>query len=420
MVAAMGLSFLGSLITTRRLGASSYGDLQFVQAVWALLDVVSTLGYLQSGSRMLLLERDTFRLRQIVGIVLLLAVVMGVGMMAITASLAHPIDHFFRSNVAVVLIVTAPLMVTLPLRDALTLILQCTNKVVYLAILNTAPYLICLVGLVATTRLTSLSVTRILYIQQASILLVSLFVVQRLKPQITSVKYWLDSIANMNKTYGWQIYVGALVGVASGHLNRLAISYWVDNTAVGFYSLATSLAAPLYMVPDAVATSSFRNFAQQTKITRKVLVATAGVSGAFLIVYLVLLGKPLSWVYPHDFASVGLMAQVAAFGAILLGLGNLYNRFLGAHGEGRIMRNTAFAVGAVNIIGLLLLVPIWKAWGAIAVYVLAGATYLGFLWVNYRKFIRAVARQNATIPEIASRSDNLPSTNTKTDQASLS
>jgi O-antigen/teichoic acid export membrane protein len=419
MVAAMGTNLLGSIVTSRYLGPVGYGDLKFIQTIWALLALVFAVGLLQSGGRVLLLEHNQDRLREIVGVILTVATGMGIVMMIVTAALAPVIDKIFHTQLAHVLILLSPLMVILPLKDALALALQSTNRVAFLAIINVVPSLLYLGLLVLAAQKVALSVSLVLVLQQMSLLIVLVLITWLLRPRFTGYRGWLRSIFRENRTYGWPVYVGTLAGVASGHLNRLAISYWVDNTAVGFYSLATALVQPLYMIPDAVATSSFRDFARQTRISRKVLVATAGVSGAFLVVCLVLLGEPLSWVYSSDFAPVGPMARVAAFGAILYGLGNLYNRFLGAHGKGRSLRNTAFVVGAVNITGFVLLVPIWKAWGAIAVNVLAGATYLGYLLVSYRKLSHALATQNAANPESACTADSLPPLTTEASDAHL-
>jgi hypothetical protein len=44
-------------------------------------------------------------------------------------------------------------------------------------------------------------------------------------------------------------------------------------------------------------------------------------------------------------------------------------------------------MGVVNVIGFLLFVPIWGAWGAVITTVLGGATYFIFLYIFYKKSI---------------------------------
>ncbi len=178
--------------------------------------------------------------------------------------------------------------------------------------------------------------------------------------------------------------------MATGYLNRLAISFWVDNQAVGFYSLAITLTDPLKLVPNAVGTSSFREFANQKRISTKVTVATLVAAVLAFAAAFVFLGEPLSWLYTKDFAAVSPMARLVAFGAVLYGFGDFYNRFMGAHGEGAVLRNTSLVVGIVNVVGFFILVPIWGAWGAIAANVTVGFVYPAVMYWSYHKYTRSL------------------------------
>jgi hypothetical protein len=66
------------------------------------------------------------------------------------------------------------------------------------------------------------------------------------------------------------------------------------------------------------------------------------------------LGTPLQMLYGIDFSdTVGDMSRTAIAGAILIGFSYIFNRFLGAHGEGKTLRNCAYVMGAVNVISVL-------------------------------------------------------------------
>jgi O-antigen/teichoic acid export membrane protein len=188
-----------------------------------------------------------------------------------------------------------------------------------------------------------------------------------------------------------------VAGVATGHLNRLAISYWVDNTAVGFYSLATTLTEPLKMIPGVVGTSSFKEFANQHRISPKVTRATIVASFLAFVAALIFFGKPLSLLYTEAFAAVSPMARVAALGAVLYGYGDFYNRFMGAHGKGAALRNTALMVGAVNVLGFFIFVPLWGAWGAIAANLVVGFVYPGVMYWYYRKYTKSLDAASAPL-----------------------
>ena len=204
------------------------------------------------------------------------------------------------------------------------------------------------------------------------------------------MRKWGGEIRKTHRSYGWPVYVGSVAAVATGHLNRLAISYWVDNTAMGFYSLASTLTDPLKMIPGVVGTSSFKEFANQRQISAKVTRATIVASALALVVALIFLGEPLALLYTEAFAAVSPMARVAAVGAVLYGFGDFYNRFMGAHGKGAALRNTALMVGAVNVLGFFIFVPLWGAWGAIAANVVVGFVYPGVMYWYYRKYTRSL------------------------------
>jgi glycosyltransferase involved in cell wall biosynthesis len=287
------------------------------------------------------------------------------------------------------------------------LILQGSNQIYMLSLLTAIPTLLYLFAIIILSRLHLISANIVLLTSQSSYLVVIFFVVMWLRPSFKSTGHWWKAIREQNKTYGMPVYRGSLANVASSYLGRLAISYWADNTAIGFYSLANSLTDPLKLIPNAVATSSFRSFANQKSVSKRVFIATLGFSILTLLAALLFFGEPLSWVYTKGFAPVGSMARALSVGAIMVGFGDFFNRFLGAHGKGNVLQNVAYIVGGVEVAGLLLFVPLWGAWGAIITSVLAGATYFLFMYGYYRKQTKVdVAEGTST-----SQSETIPGSN---------
>jgi O-antigen/teichoic acid export membrane protein len=389
MIAAMGASFLSSLITTRVLGPAGYGDVKFIQTIWTLTTLLAMAGYQHTGSFVLLKEKDQRSGREIIGTIIVWAVGTGVFIGLFCALAAHPIDRIFGTDLARLLIVMSPFAIVMPLQSALLLVYQSTNQIYRLAFLNTLPVLLYLLSVLVLPE-AWVSTGTILFLQQITIFVVVAGLVVAAKPRFASMRKWGGEIRKAHRSYGTPIYVGSVAAVATGQLNRLAISYWVDNTAVGFYSLASTLTEPLKMIPGVVGTSSFKEFANQRHISAKVTRATIVASALALVVAFVFLGKPLEWLYTEAFAAVSPMARVAAFGAVLYGFGDFYNRFMGAHGRGAALRNTALMVGAVNVLGFFIFVPLWGAWGAIAANLVVGFVYPGVMYWHYRKYTRSL------------------------------
>jgi O-antigen/teichoic acid export membrane protein len=91
--------------------------------------------------------------------------------------------------------------------------------------------------------------------------------------------------------------------------------------------------------------------------------------------------------FTSRFSEAGQLARFLAFGAVAHGLGDLFNRFLGAHGRGRNLRNAAFLEGVVNVSGYLVLVGLIGTWGAAITAVLAGVGYLTCMVYYYVLFV---------------------------------
>jgi O-antigen/teichoic acid export membrane protein len=386
LIGAMGLSFIGSILTSRILGPAHFGDLKFIQTLWLLLSLLCTFGLFQAGSRVLLLETDESSAKQIIGVILLIALIMGVAIGLITVIIAHPIDLLFHTQLSFTILMLAPLIIGLPLRDALCLIFQSTNQISLLSGITFFPPLFFLVGVFVVSRFMVLSAGMILGIQQVTLLGVILVVIIIIRPRFGSFRNLSQKFKAENKRFGLSIYTGSLAAVATSYINSLAISYWVDNTSIGFFSLASTLTEPLKLIPNAAATSSYKSFLSQKKVPKLLLMVTFIASFCSFFAAWWFFGKPLLWFYSADFSTVGSMARIMALGSIAFGFGDLFNRFLGAHGLGEKIRNVAYKYGLVNVMGFLFLTPLIGVNGAVITSVLSSFTYLIFMFLSYKRF----------------------------------
>lgn len=390
MILSMALTFLSSIFTARGLGPINYGDYKYIITVWSLLTLIMTFGLFTSGSRTLVLESDLQKSRQISGTIILISIIMGMIISLLTALIAYPLDYLFHVNVSDIMTPLAPLTLILPLSQSLYLILQSTNQIYLLALLTAAPSIVYLVFIIVLSAIKQITVITVLLSQQFSSLLIILIILVSIKPSLNSFKYWWNEIKKHHKTYGFPVYLGSLAGVGSTYINRLSISYWVDNTAIGFFSLASSLVEPLKLLPNAVATSSFRSFATRAKISKKILLSTIILTLTSFVVAIFFFGKPLSWIYTTKFQEVGPMARALGLGSIFLGFGDLFNRFLGAHGKGKSLRSAAYANGIATVACILIFVPLIGAWGAVIAVIVPNGIYLFQMYLSYRKYSQTI------------------------------
>ncbi len=390
MILSIGINFITSIFTARALLPAVFGDMNFVDAVWALLAVFVTIGAFHAGSRLLLIEQDREKFNEIIGLVLLIALTAGIVLTALTVLLAYPLDIIFHAKLAKNFIILSPFLIAFPMRDALVLILQSTNKIYRLALINVSPTFLYLIYFIFLYQLHQINLTTVLTGQLVTVLVVAVAISFSLKPKFRSLpeyrQLYLNRYIDELKRYGWPVFLGSLASTASGYLNRLALSFWVNNTALGYFSLASSMTDPLKLLPNAVATSSFRNFVHQKKVPRKLFLVTASIAGLSLVAAWVFFKFFLSFFYTENFAQVSPMGNVLAIGAVLWGFGDFFNRFLGAHGLGSNLRNTAMIIGVVNIIGFVTLLPLFGVAGALATIILSSVLYLGLMLFYYLEF----------------------------------
>ena len=67
-------------------------------------------------------------------------------------------------------------------------------------------------------------------------------------------------------------------------------------------------------------------------------------------------------------------------------LEHLFNRFLYAKGKGSLIRNGAFVVGIVNLLGYYFLIKYFDISGALFTKIAAGLVYFLLMFLGYRIF----------------------------------
>jgi O-antigen/teichoic acid export membrane protein len=99
---------------------------------------------------------------------------------------------------------------------------------------------------------------------------------------------------------------------------------------------------------------------------------------------LVMLAGPfIRFFYSNEFTPVIPLIYFSGFGMLLYGLGSFFNRFLEAHGAGKMVRNTHMVMGVSLLLLNLLLIPPYGPAGAAVAMVVANMVYLAGMWAGY-------------------------------------
>ncbi len=392
-ILSIPLGIITSILVTRYLGAQLYGDYKFISSIFSFAILVITFGFYQAGNRAIVLSNEEKKTQEYFGAELIISIALFVLM-----SIGLVIYAFFDSNIAEkglvkILLYTIPFGGIYLIQRLLETTLLACNKIKILGLIRFLPkigYL--LFSLLAYFYLIGDHINKLLVILFVYLLtqaIVYLWALYQLRVKFSNFKLRFSEIWEYNKSFGFNVYVGSLFAVGFNALTEVLISYFgIDNTGVGYYSLALHFATPLAFIPNTIATTHYKKFASQTKISSKLIWITI-VFCAFALIGLRLILSPfISYFYGEDFLPVIPICMVASFGVLIYGMADFFNRYLGANGQGKALRNASFIVGGSLLLMNLFLIPKYGAYGAAYTKVIAGGVYLVNMLFYYFKYIR--------------------------------
>jgi len=387
----IGLLFgvLSSVINTRALDPILYGDVRYVQNIIQFISSLLLFGYFVSGSRLLAVSKDEEYSRRIRGV---MCVILGISIlftMAVMAALALFSFTMETTNMTTLYAVSIPVCGNVLMLNYINTVSQGDNHIGRISVARLLPTAIyCAVAYFIFKYYVATPVMMLLLFNGIAIITLGATILST-HPSFKNLKESFHIINEENKTYGRNIYIGSLVNVSTGYISGITLGLFCDtNTEVGFFTLAYTLAAPLTMLPSIIGTTYFKLFASQNFINKKILIGSALLTMLSFIAFIILIGIVVGILYNDKYTSVSLYASLLAIGTSIHGLADMINRFLGAHGQGKMLRNSSFASGTVIIIGSFALVYYFGIYGAIITKIIGSLTYLITMIYYYRKFTR--------------------------------
>ena len=360
-VIGMLIGVLNSVINTRFLTPNLYGDVRYVQNIISFVSSLLLFGFFTSGSRLLALSKEEQYSRQIRGILCtILAITVVVLMFTMTGLyIASRIQG--KENLSLLYLIAIP----------------CCGNVLMLNYVNTTAQGDNHIGRIAAARLLPSGVYcilayliyhhfgatpgKMLALFNGSAVIILFLIIASTKPTFTHLKESFAVLKEENKKYGFNVYLGSLVAVSTGYIAGITLGQFCDdNTNVGFYTLAVTLAHPLAMLPSIIGTTYFKQFASQSRIDKKILLGSVGLTIVSCVVFVVFIKYIVLFLYNESYFCVAKYASWIAVGTCMHGLGDMFNRFLGAHGQGKQLRNGAIACGIVLVIGSFVLVYFYQ------------------------------------------------------------
>jgi len=385
------IGVLNSVINTRSLEPALYGDVRYVQNIISFVSSLLLVGFFVSGSRLLAISKNEYHSRRIRGI---LCVILGITISIITlvmSVLCVYSAHFGNDGLYKLYLVSIPLCGNVLMLSYVNTVSQGDNHIGRISIARILPSgLYCLIAYYIY-KIYGATPSLMLILYNGLAIIVLLLIILSTKPSFKNLKESYMILKEENKSYGFNVYLGSLAGVSTGYIAGMTLGWFCDtNAQVGFYTLALTLAQPLAMLPSIIGTTYFKRFANQDFIDRKVLMSSVVITALSLLIFVLFVGVVVKFLYNDNYSVVSRYAAILAVGTSLHGLGDMFNRFLGAHGQGKMLRNGAFACGAVLLVGSLVLVYYWQITGALITRVASDVVYcfvMIYYYIRYKKSI---------------------------------
>lgn len=381
------LGVLSSVINTKFLDPINYGDVRYVQNIINLFSCIFLLGFFVSGSRLLAISKSKAEASGIKGVmvIFLFRTIIALMLMVLLTYFYHTI---FRKNTnALLFLVSIPVCAQPLMLNYINTTAQGDNQIGRIAYARLFPPFLYVVTAYFVYTSIKVSSTLMILLQWGIACIIFIAIIASTHPDFKSYKKYKELLIQENKQYGIHLYLGSLAMVATQYLPGITLGMFnQDNVNVAFYTLALTISMPLSMLPSIVGTSYFKKFAVVRHIDKNIFISTISITLLSLIFFILIIQEIVSFLYPASYSLVGTYASLLAISRCLHGIGDMINRFLGAHGLGKEIRNASFATGICMVSGSLFAVYLYNIWGAICTNIISAITYLIVLIYYYKKF----------------------------------
>lgn len=387
------IGIITSIIITKYLGPQGYGDFKFIGSIFNVAVIIFSFGFFQAGNRALVLTNNKEKIKEYYGAVLVVTFFLFLVMSAVLILYSIFDNNINSKNLSGILLFLIPFGWVFLLVVYFETLFQADNRIRMLAQIRLLPKLGFLAGAILIWYfLMNVPTNKLVVVWMVFLfteVVVYLFIIYRLKISIKNFKIRLAEIWQYNKSFGLNVYIGSLFAVGFAQLTEVLISYFgSDNSGVGFYSLALTFSMPLSFIPNTIATTHYKDFSISKKVPGKLLLISLSLTVFALILLWVLIKPFVELVYGHEFFSVISLNYIVSIGVIAHGMSDFFNRFLGANGQGKSLRNSSFVVGGTMLTFSLLLIPEYGEYGAAYARLITGIVYLGIILIYYFAYLK--------------------------------
>lgn len=377
-----------SVINTHFLDPEDYGDVRYVQNIIALLSTLLLFGYFVSGSRLLAISKSEKRSRRIRGTMCMLLIGLNLIIMLILALcyLFHDLVNPFDAKY--LFLVSIPFCGSILMLNYINTVAQGDNQINRIAIARFMPSFLYLLAALFIYNKYGATSTIFILLQQGIACFVLISIILSTRLSLKETRHTFAMLTNENKQYGKHLYYGSIAMCATQYIPGITLSFFHENNVlVGFFTLALTVTTPLQLLPSIIGTTYFKRFATESSIPPKVMKVTVVMTTISCLIFIVSIYPLIKWLYSPTYSSVGIYAAALSLCFGIHGIGDMINRYLGSHGQGKPIKKSSYYCGIVSVIGYTLGVYIGGIYGALLTKVLSSSVYSITLYIYYLDFI---------------------------------
>lgn len=199
-----------------------------------------------------------------------------------------------------------------------------------------------------------------------------------------------------NRNLGLNVYWASFLAALTAQAGVFVLQAVKTPAEVAVFALAVTVTAPLTMLPSAVGTAYFSRLPGARGFPKKVIGYAWVASVIIGVVFCLAAPLAIHILYGERYASVADPAQLCGIGAVLHGMGDVYNRYYLANRDTRFLFKTVILV---CVVAFLVGIPAGMLYGALGVALarlIASGTYVFFLVCHYHIARRRFGSQESS------------------------
>ena len=375
-------------IQVRALSPKEYGLLALFGTITTVLVLFFHYASFSSLKVILANNKDKQKEKEFVGLGIQIAGVLGVLFSTVVFLFSFFIDDLLDVEISYLLRVLAPFCFILPFQFFISEIAIGANKLKSLSLFHLFSRLLFISSLFILWKGNHLNIQLIIILNLLSWLVSTVVILISFKPIFSNRKENIKLVKEKNRSFGFSYYFGAIINQSTYKLDEIFITYFVNITQLGFYTLASIICSPMTFLSRAFVNSIFKKLALKDRIPMRVFVYNT-LWLAFCVLFLYISADFIvNTLFGEDYLKVSSYILPLSIAFLFQGMYAPFS-FLAIKSKGKELRNVAYLEASVNVIGNVILVPIYLVEGAIYASIFSRFTHFIGLWYYYNKMVKS-------------------------------